>query len=302
MSKRKVLVTGATGNVGTPLSLLLLEQGCEVHCTALFGDSTERTERERTLEEADVVCWNKDLTKDSLDDMPDDFEYVYHEAVLWGMGPEETAQDKRRVYDTNTLCIGNVMSRWRNVKAMAIGSTGGLFSQSPELVNENSPVVPEGTYHQGKFAMEQTALFCSTHWNIPVTILRYCWPANRFEDIAREIVDMVQNGKPLVDSIEDPYVYTPTDIRDTVRYTARAVEAAEVPPKVLVCTGAEVVSRKMLCGMAGEILGKEPVLQDAPRHPKRRCLGDASRLYELYGPPEHSVTEVLKRVATESRT
>ena len=149
--------------------------------------------------------------------------------------------------------------------------------------------------------MEQTALFCSTLWNIPVVILLYCWPANRYEDIAREIVDMVQNGTPLVDNIEDPYVYTPTDLRDTVRFTAKAIDAAEVPPKVLICTGAEVVSRKMLCEMAGEILGKEPVFQDAPRHPKRRCLGDASRLYKLYGRPEHRITDVLKRVAEEAK-
>jgi nucleoside-diphosphate-sugar epimerase len=291
MAEKKVLVTGTTGKVGCALTLHLQQAGYEVQ-----GVSTMRTESARAkLEAVGMPLWKKDLTQDPLDDLPDDFETVFHECVEWGHYDEDTTADKERVYHTNTFAVGRVMLRWPEARYV-LGSTGGLYAWSALPLDETAPVVVKGTYHSGKFAMERLARFLSVQFDIPAVILRYYWPRNSFEAEARDLVRAVVEGTPMKDSVHDPWTYCPLDMRDVCRYTERAVESAAVPPPVLNCGGAEVVSKKELLELAGEVLGKEPVIAD--REPKtKRAIGDSSTLYALYGEPEHRITEAVRRMA-----
>ncbi|MFO7899937.1 MAG: NAD(P)-dependent oxidoreductase [Planctomycetota bacterium] len=293
MEGKKVLVTGCTGTIGCPLTLHLAEAGNEVH-----GVSTMRTESAREkLDAADIPLWKKDLTCDPLDDMPDDFEFVFHECVEWGHYDEDTTEDKELVYWTNPAAVGRVMLRWPKAKYV-LGSTGGLYAWSAVPLDETAPTVVKGTYHSGKFAMEQMGKFLSVEFDIPATILRYYWPRSSFEAVAAEMVRAVLEGTPVKESVHDPWTYTPLDMRDICYYTERAVEAAGIPPTLLNCGGPEVVSKKELLEIAGQVLGKEPVIAD--REPRvKRAVSDSSKLYGLYGEPTHRITEYVRRLAEE---
>ena len=298
MIKGKVLVTGVTGMIGRELGRHLLQQGCEVHGVARYTRPGSKAE----LDGWGIITWKRDLVSDSLDDLPD-FDYVFHEAAYWNK-TKEGAEDKQEVVDNNTLAAGRVMYRWRKARGIMLGSTGGLYHESTDLVNEDTPVSPNPdrqNYHLAKFAMEQVGRFCSVQFGVPTVILRYFWPV-RMEDVAKRVVDAVVKAEPMKGKDpEEPHQWTPIDLDDLVYYTARSVEAASVPPRVLVCGGPEPVTRKDLCEIAGEVLGREPVYDDEAQFHWERFLSDSSRLYALFGEPKKRLSDIVRRMAEEAR-
>jgi len=298
MTKGTVLITGVTGMIGQELARFLLGHGCEVHGVARFS----KPGIEEEVKGWGVTTWRKDLAKDPLDDLPD-FDYVFHEAAFWNK-TKHGAEDKLEVMRNNTLAAGRVMYQWRNAKGVMLASTGGLYRESTELLNEDTPVEPNPdrqNYHLAKFAAEQIGVFCSVQFNTPTVIMRYFWPV-RFEDVAKRCVDAVLAGVPMPGKDqEEPFEWTPIDIEDLIDYTARSVEVASVPPRVLVCGGGELVTRRQLTEIAAEVLGKEPVLEDPSSRYWERFLADSSRLFGLLGEPKKRLTEVVRQMAEQAK-
>jgi len=288
---KKVLVTGATGSVGVRLALYLHENGYDVDGVSFKGPP----ENLAKLEAAGIRHFDKDLAGGDLDDLPDDYETIYHECVVWGHYAEDTTEDKNLVYHVNTFAVGRCMLRWPKAR-FVLGSTGGLYSHSAVALDETAPTVVIGTYHSGKFAMEQLAKFLGVQFNIPIVILRYYWPTGSFDDVARDTVKCVVDGTPVRDSIHDPWNYSPLDMRDVCRYTTEAVAEAAVPANLFNCGGIDIVSKKQLLEIAGDILGKEPVIAD--REPKtKRAIGDCRKLFARFGEPEYRLPEMVRQWA-----
>ena len=298
MVEGKVLITGITGMIGRELAQFLLQQDCEVHGVARYS----RPGSEDEIASWGVTTWQKDLARDPFDDMPE-FDYVFHEAAFWDKS-KRGVENKRAVMDTNTLAAGRVMARWRRAKGILLASTGGIHHESDTPINEDTDVQPNPdrqNYHLAKFAMEQVGVFCSVQFGVPTVILRYFWPV-RHEDVARRAVEAVLAGEPMrgVDP-EEPYQWTPVDLADLIYYTARSVEAAAAPPTILICGGPEAITRKDLCDIAGEVLGKKPVYDDEAQFHWERFLADSTRLYRLFGEPKSRLTEVVRRLAQAAR-
>ncbi len=299
----KVLVTGITGNIGRYLGPYFVKQGYEVHGLARFSRQARLKQAEEDLRQSGIVLWKKDLMTDSLDDMPD-FDYVFHQMVVWG-GRDDTPPGKMHGVLVNSRSVGRVMYRWRNAKAIMLASTGSVYAPTPEPVDEKALVVGgRPVYGAGKFAMEMVGDFCSIQFNTPAVILRYFWPRPSFEEMATETVQKVLKGEPIATRIYEskPWPMTPIDMEDLCNYTRRAaVEAASVPPEILNCGGPEIVSEEGLAKLAGEVLGKEPVLE--PQETKMTpALSDSSALYERFGKPKHYLTEIVRRVAERARS
>jgi nucleoside-diphosphate-sugar epimerase len=195
------------------------------------------------------------------------------------------------------------MQRWRDAKAVVLGSTGGVCRESEELVDEDTPVQPnpdKQNYHLSKFAMEQVGRANAMLHGTPTVILRYYWPVD-FDDVASRCVDAVKAGKPMpgVDP-EEPFRWTPIDLADLVDYTVRSVETAATPSRTLCCGGPELVTREQLTRIAAEELGVEPTFEDPGDYYWESFLADSSRLYELLGEPKRRLTEVVRQKAAEA--
>jgi nucleoside-diphosphate-sugar epimerase len=289
----KVLITGVSGMIGRRLARYLLEQGCEVHGAARFSAAGSREE----ISEWGVTTWRRDLVADSLDDMPD-FDYVFHEAVFWTKNLDVPIVDPEAL-SMSTVSAGRIMARWNSARAVVLASTGGIYRCSPTPANEDTPVAPNSdTYHLGKFAMEQVGLFCSREFGVPAVVLRYFWPVD-FADIVERTVRAVAAGQPVPGGDPgEPHEWTPIDIEDLCYYTWRSVEAAAVPPRVLVCGGGEVARRAELAAVAAEALGVEPVVEKPPAD-QDLYLADSSRLFELFGRPRRLLSEMVRARAEE---
>jgi nucleoside-diphosphate-sugar epimerase len=294
MAPAKVLVTGVTGMVARRLAQRLLDDGHEVHGVARYSKPGSRDE----IDALGVTTWKHDLSVETCDDMPD-FDYVFHEAVFWNKSKED-AETRQKVMDVNSALAARTMQRWRNAKAVVLGSTGGVCSESDELVNEDTPVQPNPdrqNYHLAKFAMEQIARANAMLHGTPTTILRYYWPVD-FDQVAERCIDAVRAGKPMPGADpEEPFRWTPIDLSDLIDYTVRAVEIAETPSRTLCCGGPEVVTREELTRIAANVLGVEPTFENPNDYYWERFLADSSRLYELLGEPKRRLTEVVRRKA-----
>ncbi|MHC4914652.1 MAG: NAD-dependent epimerase/dehydratase family protein [Planctomycetota bacterium] len=295
MPEAKVLITGVSGMIGRELSKYLLQRDYEVHGVARFS----KPGSEEEIAGWGVRTWKRDLIESRLDDLPDDFDYIFHEAVFWTKGLAEAILDPRSL-SMSTLSAGRIMGRWRDVKAMVLASTGGIYAQSETPSNEETPLAPNSdTYHLGKFAMEQVGQFCSVQYDVPTVILRYFWPI-RFEQAARRVVDAVKAGRQVPGADDgEPYTWTPIDLEDVCRYTLRCVEAAAVPPTVLVC-GGPVVNRLDLARVAAEALGVEPAEQSPPEC-EDLYLADSSKLFGLFGPPERDLAAMIGELAAAEK-
>ncbi len=307
----RVMITGITGMIGGRLGRTLAEGDLEIHGVARFSKAHPSVDEVKSW---GVTPWRRDLTADSLDDLPD-VDYLIHQACQWDAPKGSSADngrsrsepqkaesdDPKEVAATNSTMALKVMYRWRDARAAVLASTGGVYPESTEVANEDIPPAPgpEG-YHLGKYAMEQIGIACSAEFGTPTAILRYYWPMD-FEEHAAFYVAAVSKSEPIPGTgAEYPYRFAPIDLVDVCRYTVGALDLADSPPTILLCGGPEIVSRRELVQIAADGLGVDPVFDDRPGE-WPPFLSDSSRLFEILGEPERHLPETVREVARAAR-
>jgi UDP-glucuronate 4-epimerase len=252
VTRKKVLVTGATGRVGTPLIREIAKDN-ETWALARFTSPGSR----EALEQLGVTCVAKDLADESFDDLPDDFSHVVHAGAIVFTGGSE--RDPAYTLELNAQAAGRLMYHCRRAETFVHCSTGGVYRYSPEPVKESDLLGSTiGEYSLSKIVAEGLVTFLSRQWKIPTVILRIgmVWglegggPARRVDLMVRDEEVVVSAATPSYSSLiwED----------DAVRMIQDALQLGEVPPLVVNLGGDEPVSTEEYCAYAGELLGIEP--------------------------------------------
>jgi UDP-glucuronate 4-epimerase len=130
--KKKILITGATGQVARPIAEALASEN-EVWALGRFG--TLGVEEE--LHAKGVRTWRWDMGRDSLAGLPTDFTHVFHSAVRRGDdGDFDTA------IEINTVAAGQLMTHCRTAEAFVYVSTGALYARQEldHLYAETNPL------------------------------------------------------------------------------------------------------------------------------------------------------------------
>ena len=146
----KILVTGATGKVGSRLTRRLTESGYQVR--ALVRDSTRAT----ALKEAGIELAQGDLLDaDSLTTAVRGVDAVVHCAAFFrGATPEQA----HAVNDLGTQHLANA-SRAASVKRFIFTSTGLVYgSNGGRLAREDDACAPTAAYPVSKLAAERFLL------------------------------------------------------------------------------------------------------------------------------------------------
>ena len=181
MKGARIVVTGATGQVGLPVALRLAADN-EVWAVARFTDAKARAR----LEEAGVRCAVADLAGGDLDAVPDDADYVLHYAV----SRSDSFDDDLR---TNAEATGLLMQRCRSAKGFLLCSSTGVYQpKGQEPVKEEDPLGDNhrpmfATYSIVKIATEAVARTCARLFELPTVIARLNvpygdnggWPSRR---------------------------------------------------------------------------------------------------------------------------
>lgn len=249
--ERPVLVTGATGFVGTHLVSRLLDAGTRVRVLVRHDNRVERAETA-----------TGDLTDfESVFEAMRDIGTVIH---LGGIASVGLAQESpHEAFRVNTLGTQNVMeaARLRGVNRAVVLSTAHVYGRPLQLpVTEEHPVAPASVYAATKLAADTIAMAYHQNLGLAVNILRtfnVYGPGQRAATVISSIAQQalqrgevrVQDSRPKVD-----FVF----VEDVVDGLIAAATAQAIGETLILSSGRAISIRELVSAVLAIVSG-EPV-------------------------------------------
>jgi nucleoside-diphosphate-sugar epimerase len=161
----KALVTGATGFIGSHLCEELIRRGYDVACLS------RKTSKNTWIENLDLTFVKGDCTvRESLLDIPDDFDYIFHLAGLTkSCSPHDFFSVNAR--GTENL-VKSVAERNPSVKRFIYVSSLAAVGPSKNGTPLREDALPSPVSDYGKSKLEGESAVLKYRDSIPVTILR----------------------------------------------------------------------------------------------------------------------------------
>jgi len=290
MNDAKILVTGPTGQVATPVTLALAADN-EVWGAARFRDDAAR----QRLEAAGVRCVPLNLAAGEFAELPTDFDYVVNLAVAKsGKWPSDLA--------VNAESVGLLMAHCRSARAFLHCSSTAVYDPPDSLprteaaaLGDNHKVLFE-TYSISKIAGETVARTMARHLGLPTTIARLNVPYGDNGGWPYYHLEMMLAGMSIPVPPGAPALYNPIHEDDIIAQVPKLLEAASVPATTVNWGGDEAVSLQEWCTYLGGLVGREPDFVESDQ-----ALGgvpvDLSRMHELIGGTTVGWREGMRRLA-----
>lgn len=259
MNGKKILITGASGQVGFPFALHHAEKN-DVWAIARFGDKDKRA----ALEKAGVTCQIVDLESGEFGDLPGDFDSVFHFAVARIKG-----SDFDQEFRCNAEATGLLMGHCRNAGAFFHCSTTGVYqAHAHQVFTEDSPLgdnhrVMMPTYSIGKISVEAVVRFCARAYQLPTVICRLNTPYGTGGWPFYHLL-MMQHDIDIPVHSDGPCQYTLFHQDDINRLAPGMLTAASIPASTFNFCGQEHVSIEQWTGYISELTGLEAKLQPTP--------------------------------------
>src|SRR3954453_10918496 len=217
----KIVVTGATGQVGFPVAVALAKEN-EVVAPARFSDPSAK----ERLEAAGVRCVTAHLGAGQLDAVPTDASYVLNFAV-------SKTNDWDADLRNNAEGVGLLMAHCKQAKAFLHCSTtgvyhddgtGGPFTEASAL-GDNHRVSPFlQTYSISKIAAESAVRLSARLWDLPTTIARLNVPYGDNGGWPAIMLDLAQMGFPTEIPTGGPAIYNPIHEDDIAALVPKLLE------------------------------------------------------------------------------
>jgi UDP-glucuronate 4-epimerase len=261
LSGKQIVVTGASGLMGFPVAMALAQDN-HVTAVARFG-SNERDAS--ALREAGARVVPFDLSNPDLSPLPTRADVVFHFSAMT-MFPTNAAEREWQ-FEVNTRSAGRLALRYRDCSAF-IHASASTYKFQPDrpLTEEDPPGLLTGLekYGASKIAAEQLLQFLSREHDIPMVILRISSAYGPRGGSIAGRVDRVRAGEPVLIRAGVKNRYNPMFETDYVEKAIQSVSIASVPPETINFAGSETCSIEEYCAIAGELSGKEPVLDESP--------------------------------------
>ncbi len=284
---KKVLVTGASGFVGSALALQLCRDGNEVYGLARFREPAVK----KQLESAGVRLIPMDVRTGRLDDLPGDFDYVFSELAEI-RNCEANPED---AFDVNCYFVGRLMQHCRRASGIILASSGAVYLPGPHIWDENGTIGPRNGYSTSKFGGEVLARFLSEIWQIPTCILRYFYPYGPTGGFIRTWARRIVEGREMPGYRNLMPRYNPIYISDCIRFTIKATGFCSTPARVINIGGTEEQSQAELIALISQLSGKEAKFQETEEVPLF-WLGDIGLMKRLLGVPDIALRDGIAKV------
>jgi UDP-glucuronate 4-epimerase len=276
MRGAKILITGPTSQVATPVAMALAADN-EVWGIARFTDPATR----KRLEEAGVRCEVVNLAAGDFAGLPTDFDYVLNLAVA-----KSGRWDKDLA--VNAESAGLLMAHCRGVKAFLHCSSGAVYDPPDDQLRTERTVLGDNhksmlpTYSISKIAGEVVVATMARALGVPATIARLNvpygdnggWPFFHLEMMLGGIAIPVPSGGPAV--------YNPIHEDDIIAGIPKLLAAASIPVTTVNWGGDQFVSMQDWCTYLGTLVGQEPVFEESAAALRGNPL-DVIRMHELIG-------------------
>jgi len=292
MRGSKILITGPTGQVATPVAQALAIDN-EVWGIARFTNNAAR----ESLEKAGVRCQTVNLSAGDFTGLPNDFEYVVNLAVA-----KSGSWDKD--LGANAESVGLLMAHCRSAKAFLHCSSGAVYdppgdelrTERAALGDNHKPLFP--TYSISKIAGEVVARTMARALGVPTTIARLNVPYGDNGGWPFYHMEMILAGIPIPVPPGGPARYSPIHEDDIIATIPKLLEVASVPATTVNWSGDQTVSIQEWCGYLGSLVGKEPIFQESAQA-LRGNPTDNARMRELIGGTTVDWHEGMRRMAAK---
>jgi UDP-glucuronate 4-epimerase len=292
MRGAKILITGPTGQVASPIAQALAADN-EVWGIARFTNAPAR----ETLEKAGVRCETVNLAAGEFVALPSDFDYVLNLAVA-------KSGDWDKDLAANAESVGLLMAHCRNAKAFLHCSSAAVYdppgdeprTERAALGDNHKPLFP--TYSISKIAGEVVARAMARALGVPTVIARLNVPYGDNGGWPFYHMEMMLAGIPIPVPLGAPAGYNPIHEDDIIATIPKLLEVASVPATTVNWCGDQTVSLQDWCGYLGSLVGKEPVFEESAQA-LRGNPTDASRMHELVGTGSVDWRDGIRRMAAK---
>jgi len=253
LQNKKILVTGPTSQVAMPLMEELVKLSDQIYGLARFSKASDL----EAMEKLSVKTLKKDLAEDSLDDIPDDFDYVLHFAVV-------KSGDFDYDLRANAEGAGRLLAHCHKAKAFLLVSSGGVYEYAGhDPLPENAPLGDNHrslmpTYSICKIAQETVVRFAGKQFGVPTVIGRMSMPYGDNGGWPFYHLLMMKEGIPIDVHPDQPNYYNPTHAVDYIKQLPYLLAAATLDSNTVNWGGPQRVSIEEWCEYLGELTGFLP--------------------------------------------
>ena len=293
LKNQKILITGATSQVARPVVKTLSAEN-EVFGLARFREAEQRQE----IEALGAHTLAVDLADGEMNEVPQDFDYVLHFAVV-------KTGDFEYDLKANAEGVGFLMSRCRGVKAFLHCSSAGVYhDETDEPLRETDPLGDNHrcmmpTYSICKIAAESVVRMSSRLWNIPSIIARFSVPYGDNGGWPWYHLMMMKAGVPIPVHTQGPCYYNLIHEDDYIGMLPALLANASVPATIMNWGGNTATSIEEWCSYLSELTGLEA--QMAPTDGALKSLPiDTTRMIEKVGSTRTDWKDGIRRMV-ESR-
>lgn len=279
LSGAKVLVTGATGQVGLSVAERLAASG-DVWAAARFSDTAAR----ERLEAAGVRCVRADFEEGDFSGVPSDVDLVIDLAVA-------KTNDFDRDLRANGEALGLLMRHCAGVRAFLHCSSTAVyqpdghrcFVESDPLGDNHRAFGFMPTYSIAKISAEVVARYAARAYDVPTTIARLSVPYGDTFGWPRFHLALMRAGRAVPVHTNAPSIYNPIHVDDIIASLGALLGAATVPATIVNWAGNDQVSIEEWCTHLGELTGIDATFA-ATDHTIESVACDVTRYQSIAGP------------------
>jgi UDP-glucuronate 4-epimerase len=288
LTNSKILITGPTGQVALPV-VEHYAKIADVYALARFRKQEDRDKIEAlgaTVIQADLA------DRDSLQQIPNDFDYVLNFAVV-------KTGDFDYDLAANAEGVGNLLSHCASARAFLHFSSTAVYeyggqeprAESAPLGDNHRDMFP--TYSISKIAAETVCRFAAKEHAVPTTIARLSVPYGDNGGWMYFHLLMMQQDIPIDLHPEKPNYYNPLHVDDYIDKIPYLLGAATPEVTTVNFGGSQQVSIEEWCAWLADLTGFQPTFQDNPKAFGSLCI-DTTRMHELIGATKMDWREGIK--------
>jgi nucleoside-diphosphate-sugar epimerase len=292
---KRVVMTGATSQVGLPLVRAMVAAGNEVFALGRYGARGSR----ECVEDAGATPVVADLAEGRFEQVPRDPDYVLNFAVL-------KQGDFEADIRANVEGTGLLMAHCREAEAFFHCSSTAVYqSAGHHRLVETDPLgdnhrVLFPTYSICKIAAETVVRTGARLWNVPTTIARLCVPYGDNGGWPYFHLEMMLAGMAIPVGHEDANLYNLLHEDDYVAMLPRMLEIASVPATIVNWGGSEPTGIEQWCAYIGSLVGVEPRLEASDAALTSVTI-DPSKMHELVGRTQVDWRDGIRRMIRAKR-
>jgi UDP-glucose 4-epimerase len=282
---KKILITGATGFIGSHLVKRLANEGNDLVLLVRSIEKAKKIFENHMPKNVEIIAGDV-LDIDILKKCVRDVDIIFHEAVS-NFALEEAVQDFR----VNVIGTINLLSTLleSDVERFFYPSTIHVYGNPATVpINENTPTSPLSSYGRSKLSAERLVSLLSETYGLKSTVVRFSnmyGPSQvprRGQGVVADIIDAALTGQTMnITGGSRKRSYTFVD--DVVDITILSAIKKNTENEIFNAASSEILTTNDMIKIVSELTGKEIKVVYAPESPIGSSYPDITKMKKLLG-------------------